>query len=213
MVSYSQVEVRHLLKYTHSINPLFSKKSKQINITFDKYSFIDSINSFRKIIKIDIADRKSDLTGSANDFNISGALASINNLGFLGSVVAGGINSSKFYTFRNTNGNVIFERNKFDSLLLYSKKIIELIDRKLPTEQLSLTYFFKVDNLELSLEIEQELEGINVKDVNGNSMNPRVLTTQSKRVFLKIDESIYVLTDEEFKSLYNDTLLSIVSLW
>ena len=79
--SYSQIMSLHLLRYEKSINPLFSKKSKTILITFDKNTLIDSPKIFNYLFKVDISDRKSELTGVVNDLNISGAVNAVNRYG------------------------------------------------------------------------------------------------------------------------------------
>ena len=50
----SQIMSLHLLKSEKSMNPLFSKKSKQIIISFDKNSLIDSPETYNYLFKIDI---------------------------------------------------------------------------------------------------------------------------------------------------------------
>ena len=77
-IANAQIMSLHLLKYEKSMNPLFSKKSKSILVTFDKNSLIDSPQVFNYLFKVDIYDRKSELTGVDNDFNVSGALTAIN---------------------------------------------------------------------------------------------------------------------------------------
>ena len=52
------------------------------------------------MFKVDISDRKSELTGVANDFNVSGALTAINRYGILGGVLASSFNTSKQFSYR-----------------------------------------------------------------------------------------------------------------
>ena len=206
-IANAQIMSLHLLKYEKSMNPLFSKKSKSILVTFDKNSLIDSPQIFNYLFKVDISDRKSELTGVANDFNISGAVTAINRYGILGGVLASSFNTSKQFSYRNTNGYVILDRPSFDSLINFSEKLIDIIDNfKLPIN-FNKSYFYKVDKLELSLEIEQSIETYN--NSNGESLRFKL----DKTIFLKIDESVYVFSEEEFKELYNVTLLSTQSLW
>ena len=70
-----------------------------------------------------------------------------------------------------------------------------------------LYYFYKVDKLELSLEIEQSVETVTY--ANGETSKYKI----GKTIFLKIDESIYVFSEEEFKELYDTTFLPTQSLW
>jgi hypothetical protein len=197
----------HLLKYEKSMNPLFSKKSKSVLVTFDKNSLIDSPQIFNYLFKIDISDRKSELTGVVNDLNISGAVSAINRYGILGGVLASSINTSKQFTYKNTNGYVILDRLSFDSLLNFSEKMIKIIDSIKPPQNFSKSFFYKIDKLELSLEIEQKLE--TYINANGQASNYKL----DKTVFLKIDESVYIFSEDEFKELYNSVLLSTQSLW
>jgi len=57
------------------------------------------------------------------------------------------------------------------------------------------------------LEIQQSIETYN--NSTGQSSSYKL----DKTFFLKIDESVYVFSVEEFKELYNMTLLSTQSLW
>lgn len=206
-IANAQIMSLHLLKYEKSMNPLFSKKSKSILVTFDKNSLIDSPQIFNYLFKVDISDRKSELTGVANDFNVSGALTAINRYGILGGVLASSFNTSKQFSYRNTNGYVILDRQSFDSLINFSEKLIDIIDNfKLPIN-FNKSYFYKVDKLELSLEIQQNIE--TYTNTTGQSSSYKL----GKTFFLKIDESIYVFSVEEFKEFYNSSLLSTQSLW
>ena len=206
-VANAQIMSLHMLKYEKSINPLFSKKSKSILVTFDKNSLIDSPQVYNYLFKVDISDRKSELIGVANDFNISGAVTAINRYGVLGGVLASSFNTSKQFSYKNTNGYVILDRPSFDSLINFSEKLINIIDNfKLPID-FSKSYFYKVDKLELSLEIQQSTE--RYINSNGESSSYKL----DKTFFLKIDESIYVFSVEEFKEFYNSSLLSTQSLW
>ena len=205
--TFSQIMSLHLLKYEKSINPLFSKKSKTILVTFDKNSLIDSPQVYNYLFKVDITDRKSELTGVANDFNISGAVTAINRYGILGGVLASSFNTSKQFSYRNTNGYVILDRQSFDSLINFSEKLIDIIDNfKLPIN-FNKSYFYKVDKLELSLEIQQNIE--TYTNTTGQSSSYKL----DKTFFLKIDESIYAFSVEEFKEFYNSSLLVTQSLW
>ena len=206
-IANAQIMSLHLLKYEKSMNPLFSKKSKSILVTFDKNSLIDSPQVYNYLFKVDISDRKSELTGVANDFNISGAVTAINRYGILGGVLASSFNTSKQFSYRNTNGYVILDRQSFDSLINFSEKLIDIIDNfKLPIN-FNKSYFYKVDKLELSLEIQQNIE--TYTNTTGQSSSYKL----DKTFFLKIDESIYAFSVEEFKEFYNSSLLVTQSLW
>ena len=206
-IANAQIMSLHLLKYEKSMNPLFSKKSKSILVTFDKNSLIDSPQVYNYLFKVDITDRKSELTGVANDFNISGAVTAINRYGILGGVLASSFNTSKQFSYRNTNGYVILDRQSFDSLINFSEKLIDIIDNfKLPIN-FNKSYFYKVDKLELSLEIQQNIE--TYTNTTGQSSSYKL----DKTFFLKIDESIYAFSVEEFKEFYNSSLLVTQSLW
>ena len=206
-IGNAQIMSLHLLKYEKLMNPLFSKKSKSILVTFDKNSLIDSPQVYNYLFKVDITDRKSELTGVANDFNISGAVTAINRYGILGGVLASSFNTSKQFSYRNTNGYVILDRQSFDSLINFSEKLIDIIDNfKLPIN-FNKSYFYKVDKLELSLEIQQNIE--TYTNTTGQSSSYKL----DKTFFLKIDESIYAFSVEEFKEFYNSSLLVTQSLW
>lgn len=206
-IANAQIMSLHLLKYEKSMNPLFSKKSKSILVTFDKNSLIDSPQVYNYLFKVDITDRKSELTGVANDFNISGAVTAINRYGILGGVLASSFNTSKQFSYRNTNGYVILDRQSFDSLINFSEKLIDIIDNfKLPIN-FNKSYFYKVDKLELSLEIQQNIE--TYTNTTGQSSSYKL----DKTFFLKIDESIFAFSVEEFKEFYNSSLLVTQSLW
>jgi hypothetical protein len=207
--SFAQIQSLHLLKYENSLNPIFSKKSKQIVISFDKNSLIDTPTKYYCSFKIDISDRKAELTGATNDISIGGAMTAMNNYGVLGGLLASGLSSSKSYSFRNTNGYVVLDRPKFDSLLKYAKSIVEIMDSKKGVQNYGQTYYFKVDKLELSLEV------LKSTSLNADSEGGSNVSTYSvdKSIFLKIDESVFVFTDKEFKSLLNDSLLSVEYLW
>ena len=206
-IANAQIMSLHLLKYEKSMNPLFSKKSKSILVTFDKNSLIDSPQIFNYLFKIDISDRKSELIGVANDFNISGAVTAINRYGILGGVLASSFNTSKQFSYRNTNGYVILDRPSFDSLITFSEKLINIINVIKPPQNFSKSYFYKVDKLELSLEIEQSIETVTY--ANGETSKYKI----DKTIFLKIDESIYVFSEDEFKELYDTTFLPTQALW
>lgn len=207
--SFSQIMSTHLLSYSNSINPLFSKKSKSINLSFDKIKLLDTVSEEKYILKIDISDRKSELSGISNDFTIAGGVAALNNYGLLGGALALGLNSSKQFSIKNTNGSVTFNYSKFDSLFKFSKRIVKLIDSGLSSEPISITYYFKVDNIEMSLEVEQKVSSSQIIDVNGQ----KIAVTSDKKVFIKIDESIFIMSDIEFKKFTNETLASIYKIW
>lgn len=203
----AQVLSLHLVKYEKSINPAFSNEMKKISITFDKNTLIDSPQVFNLLFKIDISDRKSEFSGVSNEKNITGAVSAIARYGVLGGVLASGFSSSKQYSIRNTNGYVILDKPGFDSLIKYSKKIFEIIEELKPLQQFSKTYFFKIDKLELSLEIEKRLE------TSTYTYGQATAGDIDKTIFLKIDESIFILTIDDFKSIYNEALLTTLALW
>ncbi len=207
--SFSQIMSTHLLSYSNSINPIFSKKSKSINLSFDKIKLLDTVSEEKYILKIDISDRKSELSGISNDFNLAGGVAALNNYGLLGGALALGLNSSKQFSIKNTNGSVALNHSKFDSLFKFSNRIVKLIDSGLSLDPISITYYFKVDNIEMSLEVDQTISSSQKMDVNGN----RIVAISDKKVFLKIDESIFIMSDSEFKKFTNETLVSINEIW
>jgi hypothetical protein len=207
--SFSQIMSTHLLSYSKSINPIFSKKSKQISISFDKNSLIEQPEKYSCVFKIDISDRKSELTGVANDFNIGGAVSAINNYGLIGGLLSSGLSSSKMYAFRNTNGYVLFDRLKFDSLIKFSKMIVNVMSAKKGIQNYSQSFYFKVDNLEMTLEIPKT---INENIITDESTNVSTIVVD-KTIFLKIDESVFILTGDEFLSLFNNFLLDVEGFW
>jgi hypothetical protein len=207
--SFSQIMSTHLLSYSNSINPIFSKKSKSINLSFDKIKLLDTVSEEKYILKIDISDRKSELSGISNDFNLAGGIAALNNYGLLGGALALGLNSSKQFSIKNTNGSVALNHTKFDSLFKFSNRIVKLIDSGLSLDPISISYYFKVDNIEMSLEVEQTISSTQKMDVNGN----KFVAISDKKVFLKIDESVFIMSDSEFKKFTNETLGSINKLW
>lgn len=198
--AFSQIMSEHIYKYENSINPIFSKVSKQILVTFDKNSLIDTNSKFVYILKIDISDRKSELTGISNGSNFN-SISGFGSYGVMGGVLASGFSSQKQFSFKNTNGFILFNKLSFDSLNAYSKKIIEIIDSKKGPQNYNSSYYFKVDKLELSLEIEQK---------NFTNVNDYVIT---KNILMKIDESVFIFTDEEFKKLYKETFSNIKGMW
>jgi hypothetical protein len=197
------------MSYENSINPIFSKKSKQISISFDKNSLIEQPEKFNCVFKIDISDRKSELAGVSNDFNFGGAVSSINNYGVIGGLLSTGLSSSKMYSFRNTNGIVLFDRAKFDSLVKFSKIIVDIMDSKKGAQNFGQSFYFKIDNLDITLEIPKTRSENMISDINSNVTS----YTVTKSIFFKIDESVFVLTGEEFTDLYNNYLLNIEGLW
>ena len=187
--AFAQIMSEHIYKYENSINPIFCNTSKQILITFDKNSLIDATKEFNYIFKIDISDRKTELSG----------ITATSGFGVLGGILSSGFSSSKQILFKNTNGYILFNKSSIDSLVKYSNKIIEIMKVKNAPQNFNSSYFFKVDKLEMSLEIEQT--------------KTEVEYLLTKNVYLKIDESVFVLTDEEFKKLYKDTFTNIKGMW
>ncbi len=61
----------------------------------------------------------------------------------------------------------------------------------------------------MSLEVDQTISSSQKMDVNGN----RIVAISDKKVFLKIDESIFIMSDSEFKKFTNETLVSINEIW
>ncbi len=209
ITSNSQIQSLHLMSYENSINPIFSKKSKQISISFDKNSLIEQPEKFNCVFKIDISDRKAELTGVSNDFNVGGAVTAINNYGVIGGLLSSGLSSSKMYSFRNTNGVALFDRPKFDSLVKFSKMIVNIMDSKKGVQNYGQSFYFKIDNLEITLEIPKTRSENMITDVNSNVTS----FTVTKSILLKIDESVFILTGDEFTSLYNNYLLDVEGLW
>jgi hypothetical protein len=200
-VGFNQIMSTHLLKYENSINPLFSKKSKQISITFDENNIIDSAFKFY-VFKIDISDRKAELNGISNDINIGAALSGIQNYGIIGGLISTGLSSSKQFTIRNTNGFVVFDKNKFDSLYKVSKKLIEIMKLTKGLQNYAKTYFYQIDKLQISLEVDLADIDYNT-EIRGNTYSVK------KTVLFKIDESIFLFTEEEFIKLYSDVLVNV----
>jgi len=201
LVGFNQIMSSHLLKYENSINPLFSKKSKQISITFDENNIIDSTFKFY-VFKIDISDRKAELNGISNDINIGAALSGIQNYGIIGGLISTGLSSSKQFTIRNTNGFVVFDKNKFDSLFKVSKKLIEIMKSTKGLQNYAKTYFYQIDKLQISLEVDLADIEYNT-EIRGNTYSVK------KTVLFKIDESIFLFTEEEFIKLYSDVLVNV----
>lgn len=206
---YSQIQSLHLMNYENSINPIFSKKSKQISISFDKNSLIEQPEKYYCVFKIDISDRKAELTGVANDFNVGVAVTAINNYGVLGGLLSSGLSSSKMYSFRNTNGVVLFDKLKFDSLLKFSKLIIDIMNSKKEIQNFGKSFYFKIDNLEITLQIPKTRREDMITTVDSKIIS----FTVTKTIYLKIDESIFILTGDEFSTLYNNFLLDVEGLW
>jgi hypothetical protein len=201
IVGFNQIMSTHLLKYENSINPLFSKKSKQISITFDENNIIDSTFKFY-VFKIDISDRKAELNGISNDINIGAALSGIQNYGIIGGLISTGLSSSKQFTIRNTNGFVVFDKNKFDSLFKVSKKLIEIMKSTKGLQNYAKTYFYEIDKLQISLQVDLADIEYNT-EIRGNTYSVK------KTVLFKIDESIFLFTEEEFIKLYSDVLINV----
>ena len=201
IVGFNQIMSTHLLKYENSINPLFSKKSKQISITFDENNIIDSTFKFY-VFKIDISDRKAELNGISNDINIGAALSGIQNYGIIGGLISTGLSSSKQFTIRNTNGFVVFDKNKFDSLFKVSKKLIEIMKSTKGLQNYAKTYFYEIDKLQISLQVDLADIEYNT-EIRGNTYSVK------KTVLFKIDESIFLFTEEEFIKLYSDVLVNV----
>ena len=198
--AFSQIMSEHIYKYENSINPFFSKVSKKILVTFDKNTLIDTSSKFTFILKIDISDMKSELTGINAGTNFNG-ISGFSNYSVMGGILSSGFSSQKQYSFKNTNGYVLFNKSNFDSLYTYSNKIVEIIESRKGPQNYNTSYYFKIDKLELSLEIEKQGENSNVD------------FAFSKTIFLKIDESIFIFTNEEFKKLYLETLSDIKGMW
>jgi len=201
IIGYNQILSTHLLKYENSINPLFSKKSKQISITFDENNIVDSAFKFY-VLKIDISDRKAELNGVSNDFNIGGAISGIQNYGIIGGLISTGLSSSKQFTIRNTNGFVVFDKPKFDSLYKISNKLIEIMKSTKGLQNYAKTYYYQVDKLQISLEVDLADIEYNT-EIRGNTYSV------NKTVLFKIDESIFLFTEDEFKKLYSDVFINV----
>ena len=208
-LTYSQIETTHLLKYEKTINPLFSKKLNQIVVSFEKSNLIDSPQNSFKYLKVDISDRKSELNGVVNDFNLGGAVSAVNNYGVIGGLLASSFSSSKYYSFRNTNGFIVLNKIQFDTLLKYSGKISQLVksikNSNLNNEK---TYFFQIDKIILTLEVNLN------KDYSVNSTGNTIENfTQKFSILFKIDESVFVFTDNEFEEFLLNSMLPIASIW
>lgn len=201
IIGYNQILSTHLLKYENSINPLFSKKSKQISITFDENNIVDSAFKFY-VLKIDISDRKAELNGVSNDFNIGGAISGIQNYGIIGGLISTGLSSSKQFTIRNTNGFVVFDKPKFDSLYKISNKLIEIMKSTKGLQNYAKTYYYQVDKLQISLEVD-------LADIEYNTEIRANTYSVNKTVLFKIDESIFLFTEDEFKKLYSDVFINV----
>lgn len=207
--SFSQIETTHLLKYEKTINPLFSKKLNQIVVSFEKSNLIDSPQNSFKYLKVDISDRKSELNGVVNDFNLGGAVSAVNNYGIIGGLLASSFSSSKYYSFRNTNGFIVLNKKQFDTLLNYCGKISQLIklikNSNLNNEK---TYYFQIDKIILTLEV--ILNRDNYTNSMGNAMEN---VSQKFNIIFKIDESVFVFTDNEFDDFLLTSLIPISSIW
>lgn len=200
---YSQIEVTHLIKFEKTINPIFSKKLNQIIINFERSNVIDSPHKSIKYLKIEISDRKSELNGSVNDFNLGGTIASINNYGIIGGLLSSSISNSKFFSYRNTNGSVVLNKKQFDTLFNYLVKINQVINNlrniNLNNEK---TYLFQVDKININLEIKSLRSGELMDTTNIDN-----------KVIFKIDESIFIFTENEFDELLKNTFQFISNSW
>lgn len=200
---YSQIEVTHLIKFEKTINPIFSKKLNQIIINFERSNVIDSPHKSLKYLKIEISDRKSELNGSVNDFNLGGTIASINNYGIVGGLLSSSFSNSKYFSYRNTNGSVVLNKKQFDTLFNYLVKINQIINNlrniNLNNEK---TYLFQVDKINLNLEIKSLRPGELMETNNIDN-----------KIIFKIDESIFIFTESEFDELLKNTFQFISNSW
>jgi hypothetical protein len=179
----------------------------QIVVNFDKINQIDSPNNSFNYLKVDISERKSELNGVVNDFSLGGAISSFNNYGLVGGLLASSFNTSKVYSYKNTNGFVIFNKIKFDTLLNICGKISQINksikDKTLNNEK---SYFFQVDKINITLEITL---------VKTNYTNESRISEfeQSRNVIFKIDDSVFIFTDSEFEEFLLESLLPVGSIW
>jgi hypothetical protein len=205
--SYSQIETTHLIKYEKIINPLFSKKLNQIVVNFDKINQIDSPNNSFNYLKIDISERKSELNGTINDFSLGSAISSFNNYGLIGGLLASSFNTSKVYSYKNTNGFVIFNKIKFDTLLNICGKISQ-INKSIKNKTLNneKSYFFQVDKITITLEI-------TLVKTNYTNESRTSEFEQSRNIIFKIDDSVFIFTDSEFEEFLLESLLPVGSIW
>jgi len=201
---YSQIETTHLYKYEKTINPLFSKVDKKVAITFDSNSYLDSSFSSFYLFKIVISDKKNELKGISNDLNVSNTAAIINK-GLLGGLLAVGLSTSRQYSILNTSGSVFFNKKQFDSLVVFISKINDLIKSTQTPIFYDKSYFFKIDKLELWLEI--------IKKTEFNDNSKSAIPYNDFTVLFKIDDSVYIMDKDEIESFNNGCIKEIKEMW
>lgn len=206
---YSQIEITHLIKYEKTINPIFSKKLNQFSVNFERSNLIDSPYNFIKYLKIDISDRKSELNGSINDFNLGGTIASINNYGIIGGILSSSISNSKFFSYRNTSGSVVLNKKQFDTLFNYLIKIDQIVNNLKKTNlNNDKTFFFQVDKINLNLEVKVS------KDNYTNNRGELIESNKiENKIIFKIDESIFIFSENEFDEIFKNIFQFISNSW
>ncbi len=209
LLAQSQTKSAHLVRYEASINPIFSKVLKKINFSLDKVSLIDSTKSII-FLKIDIADRKSELVGSAGSVGLSGNMFGSGGAGIIGGLIGSSFNSSKQYLYRNTTGSIIINKPQFDTLFAYFSKISELIKSNSDEPKFyDISYNFAVDKLEINLEFTKKKYTENDSFSENRTNNTYI----EKYVYFKIDDSIFGFKEDEFIKIFNEEIAKIKLTW
>ncbi len=203
--STAQLLSTHLYNYENTINPLFSKVNKKITITFDSNSYLDSIGNNFYVFKFDISDKKTELKGITNDINLTNTAVAINNGGLIGGLLSVGLSSSKQYSILNTNGVVFFNKKQFDSLVNFISKINELIKSNKTPVFYDKSYFFKIDKLELWLEVAKKT------DYNDNTKTKSFYNDFT--ILFKIDNSVFIMDKDEIENFNNGCIKEIKEMW
>ncbi len=205
----SQTKSAHLVRHEVTINPIFSKVLKKINFSLDKVSIIDSPKSII-FLKIDIADRKSELVGSAGSVGMSGNMFGSGNAGIVGGLIGSSFNSSKQYLYRNTTGTIILNKKQFDTLFTYFSKISELIKSNSDEPKFyDISYYFAIENFEINLEFAKKYYTENDTFSDNRTNNTYI----EKYVYFKIDDSIFGFKEDEFLKLFKEVIAKIKVNW
>ncbi len=202
--AFSQIKSEHILSYSKLINPAFSKNASQINASFDKNSIIGNESDAKYFVKFEISEKKAELSGSSANFNIGSAVAGFNSFNLLGSLLSSSAGFSNVYAFKNFIGNVFLNKDNFDTLFNYSTFIRNQIEKDNIKGANPITYYFKIDKIELSLDV------YSGKDLN---VFDNVYSYSQRNIILKIDDAIFAFTDREFIKFHNDFLVKVKSLW
>jgi hypothetical protein len=180
--SKGQKVVEQLIGTQQSYSPLFGSEAADLSIMFAMaYDLKTMDTAFYVIFEVNAAKTQ----------NQGGAVS----VGVFGKNLAGA--GTSYYSIERTKGTLIFDYNKFDTVVRYFNEVAEYTQRNYGRSRILM---YSMDNFKISMEIIYR---------GGNDAN----TAYDRFYYLSIDNSTFKLKQNQFLDLTKNTINEMKKAW